>query len=106
MKMFKKLINFVDNLFNKDELAKIKALENELQELKTKLYTSEQQIEELSSVMSNYSDSNKFLITENNQLRLEIEKINQNNEIVSKFKEFMGELEFQELISLSNVLVK
>lgn len=106
MKMFKKLINFVDNLFNKDELAKIKALENELQELKTKLYTSEQQIEELSSVMSNYSDSNKFLVTENNQLRLEIEKINQNNEIVTKFKEFMGELEFQELISLSNVLVK
>ena len=106
MKMFKKLIDFVENLFNKDELAKIKALENELQELKTKLYTSEQQIEELSSVMSNYSDSNKFLITENNQLRLEIEKINQNNEIVSKFKEFMGELEFQELISLSNVLVK
>jgi len=104
--MFKKLIDFVENLFNKDELEKIRILENELQELKTKLYTAEQQIEELSSVMSNYSDSNKFLVTENNQLRLEIEKINQNNEVISKFKEFMGELEFQELISLSNILVK
>jgi regulator of replication initiation timing len=104
--MFKKILSIIDDFFSKNERIIIDEKNKKIEELKQKLNMAEQQLEEMSSVMSNYGDSNKFLVMENNQLRSELEKINQNNEIIAKFKEFVGELEFQELISLSNVLVK